>query len=464
MHYWKGSKAGSTIIIAGSFGLKRGRITRVGSSITPFYFKFEGMTQIGPSWTALPTTDPGTDEGPAYLYGCFAEFKDRLYYCNGVDWPIRIDGLHHLFAKSTFQHSGRAGPVYSAMGVFHPELDSDDTHLYSSRTHYDGLRADTSFVNVDGLSTYAASVNSKYGESPAVLLSPPKFLYTPTALGTLTVFRVLDWSNYADYITEVKFYRLPKNGTVCQYVGKISRGDYSFMDTLCDGELGYAVPFDTGLPQPFRLLVTYENRMFGVGGYGNPNRVACSKAGYPDVWPALYELSLSANLGNRTITQAKVLNGSLYLFLDEGILRMYGSSPENYGFSVVSDFVGCVAPKTMLPHSDGVVFLSKDGLYFFNGSQLRKITDNLFGVLDGTLPGSMGWHRACGAVSRKYYYISYRDDSGRKYGGEAGSNPNRTYKINMDTGTVGVVDDWAFNLSTPCEGTESLVIGHQDLD
>lgn len=476
LHYWRGGGVGSTVILAGTFGLKHGRVARIdGLATDAWYYKWVVMTQIGPTWIDQPSTDPGTNEGSAYLYGSFAEFQDRLYYCNGVDWPIRIDGLHHLFAKSTFEHSGQTGPVYSAMGVSMPTLGTDTGVLYGTRTMFSGLRADSSQVNISGRATYAASVLSKYGESPAVLLSPPTHSVAGDApTGTAPIFFIgwggsPGWAQYADYITAVRIYRLPAAGTVMQYVGDIPRGDKYFMDTLSDGELGYSVPTDTGLPSNFRLLATFENRMFAVGGFGNPNRVACSKAGYPDVWPALFEIRLTASLGTRMITQMRVLNGALYLFLDEGILRMYGSSPENYGFGPVSEFVGCIAPKTMVSHTDGVVFLSKDGLYFFNGSQLRKVTENLSGVLDEATPGSMGWHRACGATSREYYYLSYRDDGPRKWLDAsnppvAGDEPNRTYKINMNNGRVGVLDDWAFSLSTSYEGTESLVLGHEKLE
>lgn len=477
IHYWRGGGVGSTIILAGTFGLKHGRVARIDDTASDaWYYKFVDMTLIGPaggggsfSWMDQPSADPGTDEGPAYLYGCFAEFKDRLYYCNGVDWPIRIDGIHHLFAEETFSHSGETGPVYSAMGVYAPQILDDAVAFASTRTRYSGLRADASGTNVYGRAMYGVSVISKYGESPAVIVPPPAQPASGGAPeGTAPIFFVQNWNRYADYITAVRIYRVPAAGTVMQYVGDIPRGDYSFMDILADSELGYTIPTDTGLPSNFRLMATFEDRMFAVGGFGNPNRVACSKAGYPDIWPAIYEINLAASLGTRMITQMKVINGSLYLFLDEGILRMFGSSPENFGFTPVSEFIGCIAPKTMVPFTDGVVFLSKDGLYFFNGSQLRKVTDSLSGVLDGSTPGSMGWHRACGATSREYYYISYRDDGARKWDGvgnypQAGDDPNRTYKINMNNSRVGVIDDWAFSLSTPYEGTESIVIGHKEL-
>jgi len=196
--------------------------------------------------------------------------------------------------------------------------------------------------------------------------------------------------------------------------------------------------------------------------------LACSKAGYPDVWPALFEINLKSGLGKPEITQMCVIRDALYIFLREGILRVVGSSPENYQVSSISDFVGCIAPRTLFPWRDGVVFLSKDGLYYFNGQTLSKLAEQLPGILDTAATGMQGWQRACGAVSKDYYYLSYRDDSGRSWRDaendpEGREEPNRTYAINMINKRVGVIDDWAFSVSTPMEQNESLVIGQETL-
>jgi hypothetical protein len=156
-----------------------------------------------------------------------------------------------------------------------------------------------------------------------------------------------------------------------------------------------------------------------------------------------------------------VINGTLLFFLNRGILRLYGSSPENYQFGVQNDFVGCIAPRSLVPWQDGVVFLSGDGVYFFNGSDLRKVTGEGVGY---EFRGSIGWERACGAVNHDFYYLSYRDDTGQKWKdaetpAASGEEPNRTLVINMVNGRVGVIDDWAFGLSTPYENTEALVLG-----
>ena len=79
MHYWRGGGVGSTVVLAGTFGIKHGRVARIDDNAADgYYYKWVDLTQIGPTWIAQPSADPGTNEGPAYLYGCFAEFRDRL--------------------------------------------------------------------------------------------------------------------------------------------------------------------------------------------------------------------------------------------------------------------------------------------------------------------------------------------------------------------------------------------------
>lgn len=458
MHYWKDTSGGSSIILAGTFGLVRSITKSDAPGTNPYMLRFDTLSQAGPAWTALPSSDPATDAGPGYLFGCFAEFEDRLYYCNGVDWPLRVNTLSELMA---YQGNLR----YNAMGVHIPTLESCITPY---RTKYFGIRSTTSGASALSSAVYLATVVTPYGESPPQAVGTVGSGETDWSdEGTYQIFEIdwtTMWSGSYSPVLEVRFYRIPRAGMVAQYAGSAAVGEETWMDTVEDSGLGVTLPYDSGLPSTFRLLCAFEDRMWGVGGYGRYNRVACSKAGYPDVWPGTFEIPLSAAAGTRQITQLKVVNGSLFLFLDRGILRLMGSSPENYQFTFQNDFVGCIAPRTMFPWQDGIVFLSFDGLYFFNGTELRKLVGDRIGFESlGTVP----WNRACGAVNHEYYYLSYRDDSGQKWNHSsddaytplAGEELNRILVINMNNGRVGVIDDWAFSLSTPYEHTEAIVLG-----
>ena len=453
LHYWKGSGGRATIILGGSFGLLRSRQLSDTPGTDPYMLRFDSLSQLGPAWTGFPSADPGSDTGASFLFGCFAEFGDSLYYCNGADWPIRIDDLHSLFAKSA-----TLAPYYRAMGVFHPGLDNL-SDLQIGLALYPGKRsAAESGYNVTTYGLYVASVVSKFGESPPRVIGTPHVNEYLGSGGFPLVY--VDWPDFDTHILGVRLYRTPLGSATPQLVTEMRRPSPYFIDTVADSGLGYALPYDTGLPSNFRLLATFQERLFGVGGYGRPNRVACSKAGYPDVWPPTFEIPLGSDLGTRMITQLRMVNGDFYLFLDRGILRLVGSSPENYTFRMHNDFVGCIAPRTLFPWQDGVVFLSRDGLYFFNGTELRPL--GLTGPGWEAL-GVLPWRLACGAVSHDRYYLSYRDDTSAKWEDEvlnpvAGTVPNRTLVVNMRNGAVGIIDDWAFGQSTPYESSEALVL------
>lgn len=455
VYYWSGTGGLSTLVLCGSFGTLRSRQVCTTPGTTPYLLRFEALSLLGPTWNAQPSADPGSDVGAAFLLGSFAEFGDNLYFANGLDWPIRIEGLHSLFAKSSIRT-----PYYRAMGVYHPTLN-DGSCIVMGMSRYSGYYSYGGGTNVRAAAVYAASVVSRFGESPVTILGNP----VPTSytnLGSYPLFSVT-WASFDTHITAVRIYRMPNASSTFQHVADILRPTTSFVDTVPDTDLGYAVPYDTGLPCNFRLLASHQDRMWGIGGYGRPNRVACSKAGYPDIWPATFEIPLRSDLESRTITAARVVNGEFYLFLDRGILRLVGASPENYSFVVHNEFVGCVAPRTLFPWRDGVVFLSRDGLYFFNGSSPSPIP---FSGVGWDSLGVLDWRFACGAVSHDRYYLSYRDDTGQKYvyGGTdpvAGYTPNRTLVVNLESGAVGVIDDWAFSMSAPYGQVEAIVLGFE---
>lgn len=455
LHYWRGAGGLSTIILCGSFGALRSRQVCTTPGTTPFLLRFEALSLLGPAWNTQPSADPGSDTGAAFLYGSYAEFGDNLYFANGLDWPIRIEGLHSLFAKSSIR-----APYYRAMGVHHPTLN-DGSCVTMGLSKYYGRFSYGGGTNVTSRGVYVVSVVSRFGEGPPIVLGTPTGSVV-TLGGGFPIFKVT-WDAFDAHITAIRLYRTPNASATPQFVADILRPVTSFLDTVPDSDLGYGIPYDTGLPCNFRLLVAHQDRMWGIGGYGRPNRVACSKAGYPDVWPATFEIPIRADLGVRTIQEARTVNGELYLFLDRGILRLTGSSPENYAFVVHNDFVGCVAPRTLFPWRDGVVFLSRDGLYFFNGSSPQTIP---FSGVGWDSLGSIDWRFACGAVSHDRYYLSYRDDTGQKYvyGGTdpaAGYAPNRTLVVNLEGGQVGAIDDWAFSQSTPYGQVEAIVLGFE---
>jgi hypothetical protein len=461
LYYWKGLGFGGTLILATSTGLYRSRAARH-SSESPYFLRFEPMF-LGMSGVCTPITRT-TIPGPSDLYGEFTEYRDRLYYCNGVDWPIRINSMDDLFKRNVGIDGSPMSPVYYPMGVFQPNL-ADLITL--TRSTYPGPRMGAAGVNQRTTATYLVSLQTPYGESPPVLLNPLSgsvdalpLLYVGSVNGAVSLSTFAfqsNWSQIVPFATAINVYRIPTTGSVPQFVGQIPRGMDSFLDNAFDSELGAAPSYGVGLPSNFRLLQTFDDRMFTVGGFGQYNRIGCSEVGYPDQHPILNEVVIGSELGTDTVTRLYDVGGVLYAFRSHSILRLGGSSITNYSFSLTSGVLGCAAPRSLFPWNDGVVFLTTQGLYFFNGLELKPIAP---GIMEELSRSSVDWSKAVGAVSKDTYYLSYREDDAEKTSSVAvSSDPNRTYVVNLLTGKVGIVQDFAFSLSTPYGRGEAMVIG-----
>lgn len=71
------------------------------------------------------------------------------------------------------------------------------------------------------------------------------------------------------------------------------------------------------------------------------------------------------------------LNNSLYVFQKHAIWRLYGSSPANFELRNVTNEIGMLDKRTLVEWNDILIFLSDQGVYFFDGSNLRNVTDGV---------------------------------------------------------------------------------------
>ena len=77
-----------------------------------------------------------------------------------------------------------------------------------------------------------------------------------------------------------------------------------------------------------------------------------------------------------TFTALCSYNNELLAFKSDSITIVCGSNPNNYSSFVISG-VGCIAPKSVVATPDGVIFLSHNGFYIYNGAMPRLISEKL---------------------------------------------------------------------------------------
>jgi hypothetical protein len=399
----------------------------------------------------------GTDENIVYTnpnsFASFAPFNESLYYTSGTPVPYRISNI--LSQKREAMGAGTPLNLDTCFGAGVGGSYWDQPVVCRGKAPSD----------MSAGSTYYLTFVTRFGESPLWdrRITCPTQLYWDVYYSYTAIY-FTGWASLPGMYKAVNIYRRSNVDGTLRFLVSLPKGETTFVDTVSETDLLYRLPISPllGNPPMARLLCGFGDRMFGVGGYGNHNRLACSRSGFPDMWPPQYELTgFSYNSAGDYVTQVKEINSSLYLFLKHRIVRMYGSSPENYGFEIVSNYIGCIAPKTMFPWQDGYVFLSSSGLYYFDGTTPKRLTDPVQGIFNRTSVGSMGLETACGAVAGDTYYLSYRDDD--EYVTPTTDGPdlaNRVLSCNLYNGKWGVRNDLCtFTHSTQFSGNRAIVMG-----
>lgn len=103
------------------------------------------------------------------------------------------------------------------------------------------------------------------------------------------------------------------------------------------------------------------------------------------------------------------LNNSLYIFQRRAIWRLYGNSPANFELRNVTNEVGMTDRRTLVEYNDILIFLSDLGVYMFDGSNLRNITD---GIIGATLDTWANKTSCSATLWDNRYLISYTPSGG----------------------------------------------------
>lgn len=115
-----------------------------------------------------------------------------------------------------------------------------------------------------------------------------------------------------------------------------------------------------------------------VGGVNYRSRDQYSNINQIGTWTDSDFVDVSRDDG-QTITGKRILGDKEVLFKDRSIWvkQFTGDADVPFQYSPTNSSVGCVAPFSIQNTDNGIVFLSWDGLYFFDGFNSYKISDRL---------------------------------------------------------------------------------------
>ena len=102
------------------------------------------------------------------------------------------------------------------------------------------------------------------------------------------------------------------------------------------------------------------------------------------------------------------LGNSLYIFQKHAIWRLYGNSPANFEVRNVTNEIGMISKKTLVEWNDVLIFQSDGGVYMFDGSNLKNISDKVVNKLIATWADK---DTPFGVLWDNKYIISYTPSS-----------------------------------------------------
>lgn len=157
-----------------------------------------------------------------------------------------------------------------------------------------------------------------------------------------------------------------------------------------DGSTAATMTVPSGLTKA-KYVRQFNNYLFlanvVVSGTTHQSRIYWSDLKDTGTWGASNFIEIAKDDGQQ-ITGIKVLSDRLVIFKTRSIYTLFFTGDPDIPFTLPgggksNSSVGCVAPFSIQEVENGLVFLSNDGLYYFDGSNSFKISDKITTTLLG---------------------------------------------------------------------------------
>lgn len=148
---------------------------------------------------------------------------------------------------------------------------------------------------------------------------------------------------------------------------------------------GAVMTVPTGLSRA-KFVKNFQNYAFlanvTVSGTAYPSRFYWSTIKDPDTWDSANFIDVTPNDGQE-ITGFKVLGDRLVVFKNRSIYNVFFTGDADIPFVVYksNSSIGCASHWSIQEIDNGLVFLSFDGLYFYDGNNSYKISDRITSTL-----------------------------------------------------------------------------------
>jgi hypothetical protein len=190
-------------------------------------------------------------------------------------------------------------------------------------------------------------------------------------------------------VTKRRIYRTLAGGTIYKFVGEINDNTTTtFVDNVPDVSLGPDIPVDKDPPPNGAILEVFKNRVWMAGVSGFPQRLFFSEYFEPEAWPPTYFVDLPLAQGDK-ITGLKVLGDVLVVYGKNQPLIILGETPFDFVVRRTFANVGAESQRAIVKVENTHVFLSRFGIYGFDGAIARLLSDDIAPIIRKIPPDKM---------------------------------------------------------------------------
>ncbi len=215
---------------------------------------------------------------------------------------------------------------------------------------------------------------------------------SPPNINAITVSGIPILSNGADEnfdLTNIKIqiFRSTADGTFLQKVGEVTNGTTSFVDSISDTTLqntGVPLYINDGTVDFDPVPLHKFNHVVNNTGYFvhikdasgiSPYKIRQSIPGVPDTGPIDFDTDVDdETVGVSSVRSMPMVFCKKYIYRIDGSFDQFGR-----GGMVpvrVSDHAGCVSHSSIVQAENGIFWFGNDGVYYSDGYQVQKISDD----------------------------------------------------------------------------------------
>lgn len=239
------------------------------------------------------------------------------------------------------------------------------------------------------------------------------------------------------------------------YVGFTTWGNTCYIangvDPIMEFDGTSVVKWDSAIPKG-KYITSHKNMIFWAGDSTSPSELYFSEISPPAGSPGSYKsIKFQTDDGDKIMNIIKQQD-NLVVFKTDSIHVLYGSSEYNFSKREVQPTIGTIAPKTVTNLQNSIFFLYRDGVYIFDGSNTKLISNKI----EPTIMSISEPNQCAGAVNNQKYFLAYSD-------GIVGSTNDKVMVFSTIHGSWTRFDNYPVNMWNNFDGSQDGAVNLEEL-